>query len=69
MQKHAHESGQISYDEATGLPLDPKMVADAIKEELMFMRKTASLPGSSCELLGQVWVGSHRKSIRLHEQG
>ena len=22
-----------------GLPLDPKLVADAIKEELMFMRK------------------------------
>ena len=38
VQKLAHESGQTSYDEATGLPLDAKMVADAIKEELMFMR-------------------------------
>ena len=31
--------GQVSYDEVTELPLDPKLVADAIKEELMFMRK------------------------------
>ena len=35
----AREPGQISYDEVTGLPPDPKLVADAIKEELMFMRK------------------------------
>ena len=39
MQKLVGESGQVSYDEVTGLPLHPKLVADAIKEELMFMRK------------------------------
>ena len=39
VQKLAHDPGQISYDEATGLPLDPKLVADAIKEELMFMHQ------------------------------
>ena len=31
VQKLAHESGQTSYDEAAGLSLDSKMVADAIK--------------------------------------
>ena len=30
-KKYAHESGQTSYDESTALPLDPKMVVDAIK--------------------------------------
>ena len=39
VQKLAGESGQVSDDEVTGLPLGPKLVADAIKEELMFMRK------------------------------
>ena len=39
MQTLAREFGQISCDEVTGLPLRPKLVADAIKEELMFMRK------------------------------
>ena len=28
VQKHAHESGQTSYDEATGLPLNTIMVVD-----------------------------------------
>ena len=37
-QKLASEPGQVSCDEVTGLPLDPKRVADAIKEELMLMR-------------------------------
>ena len=39
VQKLAGESGQVSCDEVTGLPLDTKLVADAIKEELMFTRK------------------------------
>ena len=39
VHKLAGESGQVAYDEITGLPLDPKLVAEAIKEELMFMRK------------------------------
>ena len=39
VQQRAPEPGQDSYDEVTGLPLDPKLGADAIKEELMFMRK------------------------------
>ena len=33
-----YESGQAHYDESTGLPLDPKMVADAVTEEFAFMR-------------------------------
>ena len=32
VQKRASEPGQVSYDEVTGLALDPKLVADAIKE-------------------------------------
>ena len=43
MQKVAHESGQVLNDEVTGLPLSFKLVADAVKEELMFMRRP-SLP-------------------------
>ena len=39
VQKLARQPGQVSYHEVTGLPLDPELVADAIKEELMFMRK------------------------------
>ena len=39
VQKLAGESGQVSCDEVTRLPLDPKLVADATKEELMFMRR------------------------------
>ena len=39
MQKLACEPGHVSYDEVTGLPLGPKLVTDAIKEELMFIRK------------------------------
>ena len=39
VQKLAREPGQVSYNEVTGLPLDPKLVADVIKEELMFMCK------------------------------
>ena len=39
MQKLASEPGQVLLDEFNRLPLDPKMVADFIKEELRFMRK------------------------------
>ena len=39
VQKLARELGHRSYDEVIGLPLDPKLVADAIYEELLFMRK------------------------------
>ena len=39
VHKLAGESGHVAYDDIAGLPLDPKLVADAIKEELMFMRK------------------------------
>ena len=38
-QRNAYEPGQAYYDESTGLPLDPKRVADAVKEELMSMRR------------------------------
>ena len=39
MQKLAHESGQSSHEEATGLSVDPKMGLVVSSEELMFMRK------------------------------
>ena len=39
VQRNAYESGQACYDKATALPLDPKMVAGAVKEELAFMRR------------------------------
>ena len=39
VQELARELGQVSYDEITRLPLEPKLVADAIKKELMFMCK------------------------------
>ena len=43
VRRLAHGSGQIPLDEATGLPVDPKMVNDIIEVELMFTRKTAGL--------------------------
>ena len=69
VQKLASEPGQVSYEEVTGWPLDPKLVADAIKEELMFMRKLQVYHGNSCELSGQVWVEGHRNTMGLHAQG
>ena len=68
MQKHAHESGQISYDESTGLPLDPKMVADALKEQLMFMRTlqvyhevlVSFLDKSGLKAIGTRWVYTNK---------
>ena len=63
VQKLAIEPEQVSYDGVTRLPLDPKLVADAIKEELMFMRKLQVYHGSSCELSGQVWTESHRNTM------
>ena len=38
-QRNAFETPRACYDEKTGLLLDPKMVGDAVKDELMFMRK------------------------------
>ena len=37
--RKAYESGRAYYDETTLLPPDPKTVADAVKEELIFMRR------------------------------
>ena len=65
VQKLAREPGQVSYDEVTGLPPDPKLVADAIKEELMFMRKLQVYHGSSFGLPGKVWLESHRNTMDL----
>ena len=64
VQKNARESGHVSYDEATGLPLDSQMVADATKEELMFMRKlqvhhevlVSYLNKSFLKTIGTRWV-------------
>ena len=53
VQKLACEPGQTSYDEATGLPLDPKMVADPMRKlqvYLGFLRVTwTSLDGKPAE--------------------
>ena len=64
VQKNARESAHVSYDEATVLPLDSKMVADATKEELMFMRKlqvhhevlVSYLNKSGLKTIGTRWV-------------
>ena len=64
VQKLASELGNISHDEVTGLPFDPKQVADAIKEELMFMRKlqvdhevpASYLDKSELKAIGTRWV-------------
>ena len=64
VQKLACEPGHVSYDEVTGLPLDPKLVAEAIKEELMFMRKlqvyhevpASYLDKSGLKAIGTRWV-------------
>ena len=68
VQKHAHESGETSCDEATGLPLDPEMVADAVKDELMFMRKmqvyravlVSYLDKSGLKAIGTRWVYTNK---------
>ena len=66
VQQHAHESGPTSDDEATGLPLDPKMVADAIKEELMFMRKLQVYHEVPVSYLDNCrWVYTN-KGLRIH---
>ena len=68
VHKLAHESAQTSYDEVTGLPLDPKMVSDAFKEELMFMRfQQVYREGPACYLekfglksIGARWVFTNK---------
>ena len=68
VQKLAGEAGQVSYDEVTGLPLDPELVADAIKEELMFMRtlrvhhevSVSYLDKSGLKAIGTRWVCTNK---------
>ena len=68
VQKLARESGRLSYDEVTQLPLEPKMVADAIRDELTFMRKLQVYHEVPLSYLD--WSGcSHRDTMGLHEQG
>ena len=38
-QRTPFESGQAYYDELVGLLVEPKMVADSVKEELAFIRR------------------------------
>ena len=62
VQKLAGESGQVSH---TGLPLDPKLVADAIKEELMFMREIrvyheVPVDKSGLKTIGTRWVYANK---------
>ena len=52
----------------TGLPLDPKLVADAVKEELIFMRKlrvchevpVSFLDKSGLKAIGTRWVYTNK---------
>ena len=68
LRAEAHESAQFSHDEAIGLPLDPKLVADTIKEGLMFMRKHQvyhEVPGSYLDksrlkAIGTRWVYANK---------
>ena len=68
-RKLAREPRQVSYDEVTGLPLDPKLVADAIKKELMFMRKlqiyhevpVSYLDKSGLKTIGTRWVHTNKR--------
>ena len=68
VQKRAREPGQVSCDEVTVLPLDTKLVADAIKEELMFMRGLrvyhevlVSYPDTSgLKAIGTRWVYTNK---------
>ena len=58
------KTGQVPYDELTGLPLELKLVGDAIKEWLMFMRKlqvfhevlVGYLDKSGLKAIGARWV-------------
>ena len=48
-QKVAYEYGQAYHDESTGLPLDPKLVDDAVNDFLELMRERKvyhQVPGS-----------------------
>ena len=38
-QRNAYESRHTHFDESTGFPLGPKNAADAVKEELAFIRR------------------------------
>ena len=68
VRKLAGESGHFSYDDITGLPLDPKLVAEASKEELMFMRKlqvfcqvpASYLDESGLKAVGTRWVHTNK---------
>ena len=81
VQKLASEPGEkFHMSEITGLPLDPKLVADASKEELMFMRKLQVyheipvnyLDNSGLKAIGTRWVDTHkgcRESIHPSKAG
>ena len=74
VQKFAREPAQVSHDDVTGLPLDSKLVADAIKEELMFMRKlqvyhevpVSYVDKSGIEAIGARWVYTNKVMLRIH---
>ena len=59
--RNAYESGQAFYDEAIGLQLDPKIVADAIKEESTFIRTLHvyhEVPASYLDMSGLKAIGT-----------
>ena len=62
VQKIAGESGQVSYDEVTGLPLDLKLVADAMNEELMSLPEVpvSYLDKSGLKAIGTRWVYTNK---------
>ena len=58
VQKLAREPGQVSYDEVTGLPNHPKLVADAIKGKLRVYHEVhvSYLDMSGLKAIGTRWV-------------
>ena len=71
VQKLASKSAHVSKDEVTVLPLDPKLVDDAIKEELMFMRKLRvhhEVPVSYLDKSGSKAIGARELIVRSHSE-
>ena len=68
VRKLAGESGHVAHDDITGLPIDPNLVAEAIQEELMFMRKlqvfcqvlASYLDESGLKAVGTRWVHTNK---------
>ena len=61
-QKAAYAYGEAYDDWLVGLPLDPKMVDDAVKE----VATVANLPRSAREVCERIWAESHLLKMGPH---